>query len=86
MAKRDGNRLLTLDEAAAHCNVATMVVHRWINRNFLTVCFTEDGDPRFRLIDVERAYARHMKASGKTTRNIPKLKRNTQRHEKNDKA
>jgi len=86
MAKRDPDRLLTLDEAAAHCDVAPMVVHRWINRNFLTVCFTTDGDTRFRLLDVERAYQKHLSRSSNTTRNIPKLKRKTQRHEKTDKG
>lgn len=73
---KGGNALLTLEEVAAHCDVPEMVVHRWIMKNQLAVCFLESGEKRFRMIDVKYAMERHKnRPTTDTTRNIPRLKK-----------
>jgi len=73
---KNGNTLMTLEEVAAYCDVPEMVVHRWIMKNQLAVCFLESGEKRFRLIDVKYAFERHSnRPSTDTTRNIPRLKK-----------
>jgi hypothetical protein len=69
------DKLLTLQDVADYCDVPEMVVYRWINRKQLTVCFLENGEHRFRLIDVRAAHEAHKKRPRhSTTLNLPRLK------------
>jgi hypothetical protein len=69
------DKLLTLQDVADYCDVPEMVVYRWINRKQLTVCFLENGEHRFRMIDVRAALEAHKKRPHHaTTLNLPRLK------------
>jgi hypothetical protein len=71
----DNDHLLTLQDVADYCDVPELVVHRWITKRRLVVCFTADGEHRFRMIDVRAALEAHHQASGSTTFILGKLKR-----------
>lgn len=74
------DKLLTLQDVADYCDVPEMVVYRWINRKELTVCFLENGEHRFRLIDVQAALELHKKRPRHaTTLNLPRIRRSQQK-------
>ena len=63
----DADRLMTLQDVADYCDIPEMVVHRWITKRKLTVCFLPDGQHRFRLIDVRAAMESHRHQHSSTT-------------------
>lgn len=75
MAKSENDTLLTLQDVADYCDVPEMVVHRWISKRRLVVCFTASGEHRFRMIDVRAALDAHHRDHGSTTFILGKMKR-----------
>ena len=71
----DHDHLMTLQDVADYCDVPEMVVHRWISKRRLVVCFTASGEHRFRMIDVRAALEAHHKHAGSTTFILGKMKR-----------
>lgn len=71
----DHDHLMTLQDVADYCDVPELVVHRWINKRRLVVCFTAEGEHRFRLIDVRAAMAAHHRHANSTTFILGKIKR-----------